>query len=215
MKGDFRERALEQAKQDSESMKAKILKAAEDLFAERGFKGTTTRDIAERAGVNIALIHYHWGLKDELWNAVNANLLDQGVEFIREVLEKYPQPKTVEEGKEFISTLFNHMAETPNVARLGNSPGVNGPEELRIKDVAEIYFETLCEFIKEKTPLDFSPVEPELAVFLLLSAFNACFYRPDLLKLCFGEEPNNLSKGLRKKIGEALTVLVTRFGQVE
>lgn len=46
--------------------KAKILAATDQLFGELGFDATTTRDIAERSGVNKALIHYHFGSKDEL-----------------------------------------------------------------------------------------------------------------------------------------------------
>ena len=37
-----------------------ILKAAEDLFAEKGFKGATTTLIASRAGVTHAMLHYYY-----------------------------------------------------------------------------------------------------------------------------------------------------------
>lgn len=46
--------------------RAKILAATDELFGALGFDGTSTRDIAERSGVNKALIHYHFGSKDEL-----------------------------------------------------------------------------------------------------------------------------------------------------
>ncbi len=49
---------------------ARVLAAASDLFAERGFERTTIREIAERAGVNIAAGHYHFGSKRELYLAV-------------------------------------------------------------------------------------------------------------------------------------------------
>lgn len=44
-----------------------ILAAAAGLFAERGFHGTTARDIAQRAGVNLASAHYHFGSKEDLY----------------------------------------------------------------------------------------------------------------------------------------------------
>ena len=50
--------------------RARILKAADGLFGTLGFDATTTRDIAERSGVNKALIHYHYGSKDDLLAAV-------------------------------------------------------------------------------------------------------------------------------------------------
>lgn len=49
-----------------EETKARILEATDRLFGELGFDATSTRDIAERSGVNKALIHYHFGTKDDL-----------------------------------------------------------------------------------------------------------------------------------------------------
>jgi len=46
--------------------KEKILEAAEELFAEKGYEGTSVRDIANRAGVNIAMISYYFGSKEKL-----------------------------------------------------------------------------------------------------------------------------------------------------
>lgn len=43
-----------------------IMEAAEELFAEKGFNGTSVRDIAEKAQVNLAMISYYFGSKDKL-----------------------------------------------------------------------------------------------------------------------------------------------------
>jgi AcrR family transcriptional regulator len=47
--------------------KAAIIEAAKRLFAARGFRGTTTREIAKLAGVDMALVHYFFGTKAELF----------------------------------------------------------------------------------------------------------------------------------------------------
>ncbi len=47
-----------------------ITEAATKLFARQGFEGTTTRQIAERAGINEALIFRHFPTKEELYWAV-------------------------------------------------------------------------------------------------------------------------------------------------
>ncbi len=47
----------------------KLHDAAIQAFSENGFKGTSTRDIAERAGVHHPLITYHFKNKDKLWRA--------------------------------------------------------------------------------------------------------------------------------------------------
>ncbi|GMU60549.1 MAG: hypothetical protein AMXMBFR34_23120 [Myxococcaceae bacterium] len=55
---------------DATQTRERILDAADALFGELGFDVTTTRDIAERSGVNKALIHYHFGTKDDLLEAL-------------------------------------------------------------------------------------------------------------------------------------------------
>ncbi len=47
--------------------RARLLDAAAALFAEQGFHGTTVRQIAERAGVNLAAGNYHFGSKRALY----------------------------------------------------------------------------------------------------------------------------------------------------
>jgi AcrR family transcriptional regulator len=50
-----------------------ILDVATELFAERGFRGTTTRELSRRAGVNEALLFRHFPNKEELyWAVMNA-----------------------------------------------------------------------------------------------------------------------------------------------
>ena len=47
-----------------------ILDAAEDLFSKHGFYGVTIREVAREAGVDTALVHYYFGAKKELFDAV-------------------------------------------------------------------------------------------------------------------------------------------------
>jgi len=47
-----------------------IMDAAEQLFAEKGFDGTSVRDISEAAGVNLAMISYYFGSKEKLMEAM-------------------------------------------------------------------------------------------------------------------------------------------------
>lgn len=53
--------------------RAHILSVAEELFAENGFDGTSVRDIAQQANVNLAMISYYFGSKEKLLEALIAD----------------------------------------------------------------------------------------------------------------------------------------------
>jgi AcrR family transcriptional regulator len=61
----------------------RILVAALQAFAEKGFDGATTREIAARADVNLGLLQYHFGGKPKLWRAA----VDRAFAELRSVLE--------------------------------------------------------------------------------------------------------------------------------
>lgn len=60
-----------------EEVMAAVLEAATELFAERGPDAVTVREVADRAGVNHALIHRHYGTKDELLRVVLSQAIDR------------------------------------------------------------------------------------------------------------------------------------------
>jgi AcrR family transcriptional regulator len=55
-----------------------ILKAAMELFGEKGFRGTTTRDLAAKAGVNESIIFRYFINKTELYRAILEEQVHQG-----------------------------------------------------------------------------------------------------------------------------------------
>ncbi|WP_440874212.1 TetR/AcrR family transcriptional regulator [Thalassotalea sp. PLHSN55] len=59
------------------STKDKILDAAEALFAEHGFNGTSLREITSKAEVNLAAVNYHFGSKKELIKAVMSRYMNK------------------------------------------------------------------------------------------------------------------------------------------
>lgn len=55
------------ASRDPAATRRRLLAAAARCFADGGFHGTTIRQIAQRAGVNVAAGHYHFGSKKDLY----------------------------------------------------------------------------------------------------------------------------------------------------
>lgn len=69
--------------------KEQIINVAERLFSEKGFAGTSLRNVIREAGVNIAAVHYHFGSKEELFVAVVRRAAQQIVTSQIEELGKY------------------------------------------------------------------------------------------------------------------------------
>lgn len=74
------------------SVQDRLLDAAEELFAERGFDGTSIRDLAAAAGCNIAAVNYHFGgkerLYEEVWRRHLLSMRDIRLESINKVLSE-------------------------------------------------------------------------------------------------------------------------------
>ncbi|WP_345766167.1 MULTISPECIES: TetR/AcrR family transcriptional regulator [Chryseobacterium] len=70
------------------SKEENILFAAEKLFAEKGFEGTSTREIAKAANVNISMISYYFGSKEKLYEKLVEYRMNEGQFFSKDILER-------------------------------------------------------------------------------------------------------------------------------
>ncbi|HYW70404.1 MAG TPA: helix-turn-helix domain-containing protein, partial [Pyrinomonadaceae bacterium] len=58
------------ARMTGEDRRLQILRVAMRLFSQRGFRGTTTKEIALTAGVSEAMVFRHFATKEELYSAI-------------------------------------------------------------------------------------------------------------------------------------------------
>ncbi|MEP7070625.1 MAG: TetR/AcrR family transcriptional regulator [Usitatibacter sp.] len=72
----------------SADTKTRILDAAETLFMEHGFEATSLRSLTTAASVNLAAVNYHFGTKEELFQAVLTRRLDPMNQERIELLER-------------------------------------------------------------------------------------------------------------------------------
>lgn len=73
--------------------RASILQTALEEFATRGFDGASTTSIARRSGFTQPLIHYHFGSKEGLWQAVVDDMFTRlGGEFVAAIKAVPPSP---------------------------------------------------------------------------------------------------------------------------
>lgn len=84
----------------------KLLDAAVEAFSENGFKGTSTRDIAERAGVHHPLITYHFKNKDLLWRAAANHIFK---DFVRSLAQSLEQHKDMSPKERMAQMIFAYV----------------------------------------------------------------------------------------------------------
>jgi AcrR family transcriptional regulator len=110
--------ALAKVRESPSSTKARILAAAQSVFAARGFKGASTREIAAAAGVNISSLHYHWESKETLYFAVFADVYDRIVGLLESAIAGPTgrgSPNLVDHS---VGALFDFFVDNPDLAKL-------------------------------------------------------------------------------------------------
>jgi AcrR family transcriptional regulator len=68
------------------STRTRILDVALDLFVEKGFDGTSLREIAEKLGITKAAIYYHFASKDDILMALHLRLHEFGKEALKRMV---------------------------------------------------------------------------------------------------------------------------------
>lgn len=74
---------MAKVKEINTNTEQKIIEVAKTLFAEKGFHGTSIRDICKVAGVNISLISYYFGGKTELYKVVVDSITKKIINYMR------------------------------------------------------------------------------------------------------------------------------------
>lgn len=112
-----------------QNTKDRILQAAQEVFAERGFDGASTREIAARAEVNISSLHYHWDSKETLYRGIFAHIYRQLVALVR---DEITQPETPEQARATIDRtmglIFDAFADDPTIPKLLLRRLIEAPE---------------------------------------------------------------------------------------
>src|SRR5437773_829570 len=114
----------------------RLMDVSERLFAERGFSGTSVRDITAEAGCNVAAVNYYFGGKENLYremfrrrlralrdrrlaaiqNALNGSGRPAGLEnFLQAFAESFVEPLVAEGGDRFYFSLITRELLDPHL----------------------------------------------------------------------------------------------------
>jgi TetR/AcrR family transcriptional regulator len=156
--------------EETEDPEVKIRAAARRVFFEQGYEGAKIRQIAEAAGVNLAMVNYYFRSKEELFKSIYLESFQELIGRIGILLnEETPLEvkiwKIVDQYTDFI--LANPLVPVFVLSELRNN-GANFFKELNVKGVIEnsVFHKQL---LQETQKGHIRAVEPLQVVFTLMS----------------------------------------------
>ncbi len=107
---------MRQIIRSDQDTRARVLESATQLFATRGYGGTSVRDITTAARANLAAVTYHFGAKEGLYNEV---LLNQMGPLKRRILwVHHMDVPPLEKVERMVRAFFEHIREHPAMPAL-------------------------------------------------------------------------------------------------
>ncbi len=109
-----------------DNMEQRIMEAAQQLFFQHGFVGTSTTDIARLAGCNQALVHYYYRTKENLFRQIFIAQTRRVLDSIRQSFEQdLPFEALI---RHCVSFYFDFLSENPNIPYFILNELINNPE---------------------------------------------------------------------------------------
>ena len=116
-------------------MKARILAAARKLFGNYGYNGTTTRMIAGDVGIDISTLYYHWGDKQDLYEALITDINEELQRKFKEVEKTANRHSLAQRIEISIDMLTDYLFEHPEVSNLILNDSFNKSKPEAIPDI--------------------------------------------------------------------------------
>lgn len=187
----------------------RILLGALEVFAERGFDGARTRDIAAAAGVNLGLLQYYFGGKEKLWRAA----VDHAFGDLWKALEAVSASAGADAGlADMIRLSVRFAAAHPALIRIMNDEGKReGPRlEWLVEHHGRRLFETIHAVVG-LAPGDglMAGVAPIHLYFIVVGSLGMLFSQAPEARLLVGEDPTT-SPALIEAHADALVRLFVR-----
>lgn len=170
---------LERAGRRGAATAARVLDAAEELFAEHGYAGTTLRDVADRAGLRIPSLYNHFASKDALYAAVLARGIGPVVALLAALAEAPEAERS--DPRRVVEPLMRLLAERPHLPRLVLHETLTGGERLTpmLREWMRPAFARAQQLVEERggrgSPLASADgrLAPEKAALLVLALYHA------------------------------------------
>lgn len=194
--------------------KEHIINAAIELFAEKGFEGTSIRDLAAKADVNIAMVNYYFGSKDKLFEAI----VEHKASYMRERLEEITTDKSksdIEKIDAVIETYVERILSQRHYHRIIH-------QEIMLKQREEVHNNIIGIFSKNTEIIKniiehgirkkvFRKVDPELTFASILGTINQVMLSKSLCNQLMNKDKNfnpYIDENFKKRIITHLKQLI-------
>lgn len=146
------------------STEEKIIEAARKVFTQKGYAATRTRDIAEEAGINLALLNYYFRSKEKLFEKVMFEKVHKLFGAIAPVLNDENSDLT-EKIEKIVENYINMLVMNPDLPLFVLSEIKNNSEQFGDKfNVGKLMLESVfASQIRERRP-DISPLHIIMSV---------------------------------------------------
>jgi len=147
-----------------------IIRAAMEVFARNGFGGSTTRKIAENAGISEAMIYSHFRNKQDLYTAI----IDEKLQESEPLYYPLDAMRNKDDPRVFTTIVSNYLrrhSEDTTFLRLLLFSALEGHElaSMFVAGPVRKFFEFLADYIRERIEEGvFKPVNPEITSRCLL-----------------------------------------------
>ena len=148
----------------------KLLDAAIEAFSESGFKGTSTRDIADRAGVHHPLITYHFKNKDQLWRAAADRIFREFNVSLVKAMAEVPESQPKARAEMFIRTyvLYAHNQPALHKIILQESSHPSARLDWLVENHLKPLFDIVVQSLRELQELGIAPAGDPAILFNMI-----------------------------------------------
>jgi AcrR family transcriptional regulator len=159
-----------------EATRDRILVAAVEAFAEKGYEAASTRDVAQRAKIEQGLLTYHFPNKDQLWRAAAERIFGDFNRRMEELLVELDHADPQERAREFIREFVRFSAANPEFFRFMVDAGNSADD--RSRWLVDTYLKKRFETFKERgivRAAGYKPAQAPHVFYALLGAVQLIF----------------------------------------
>ncbi|MBL7807814.1 MAG: TetR/AcrR family transcriptional regulator [Saprospiraceae bacterium] len=201
---------------DQDSTEQKIFDAAHEIFTQKGMDGAKMQEIADKAGINKALLHYYYRSKEKLYEAVVKAVMAKALPTVRQVIEsELPLEEKITRFIDFYIGLISKNTFIPLfiISEINKHPDHFFENVMpRQLPQPEIFFRQVQE---EVAAGKIRPIDPRHLIINIISLCIFPFLGKPLMRMLLGLSPEEMKKLLDQRKQEVTSFVLAGLKPVQ